>query len=93
MYANLARQVREHTVERARRARRQVLLLTPLIAAVVSAYSHRKELFGVDLPVRIVAVIAGTVLLSARPFRGARRPAAGVARGARGAGSATLMWT
>ena len=37
MYANLARQVREHTVERARRARWHVLLVAPLIAAVVVA--------------------------------------------------------
>jgi hypothetical protein len=62
VYANLARQVREHTVERARRARWQVLLVAPLIAGVVIAYSHREELFGVDLPVRIVAVIALVIL-------------------------------
>ena len=62
MYANLARQVREHTVERARRGRWQVLLVAPLIAGVVIGYAHREELFGLDLPVRVVAVIALVIL-------------------------------
>jgi small conductance mechanosensitive channel len=57
-----ARHVRNRAVERARRARWQVLLVAPLIAGVVFAYANRKDLFGVDLPVKIAAVIALLVL-------------------------------
>jgi small conductance mechanosensitive channel len=54
----IARQLRMQAVRRARRARWEALILTPLLVAVMWAYSHRKELFGVDLPVRIASVIA-----------------------------------
>jgi small conductance mechanosensitive channel len=57
-----ARHVSSRAVERARRARRQVLLVAPLIAGVVFVYANRRELFGVDLPVKIAAVIAFVVL-------------------------------
>jgi small-conductance mechanosensitive channel len=57
-----ARHVRNRAVERARRARWQILLVAPLIAGVVFAYANRKELFGVDVPVKIAAVIALVVL-------------------------------
>jgi small-conductance mechanosensitive channel len=46
----------------ARRARAHLALLLPLITAVVVAYSHRAELFGADLPVRIGCVIALVIL-------------------------------
>jgi small conductance mechanosensitive channel len=62
MYARVARQVREHAAERAKRARTHVALLLPLITAVVLAYSHRAELFGADLPVRIGCVVALVIL-------------------------------
>jgi small conductance mechanosensitive channel len=62
MYARVARQVREHAAARAKRARTHVALLLPLITAVVLAYSHRAELFGADLPVRIGCVIALVIL-------------------------------
>jgi small conductance mechanosensitive channel len=62
MYARVARQVREHAAERAIRARTHVALLLPLITAVVLAYSHRAELFGADLPVRIGCVVALVIL-------------------------------
>ena len=62
MYARVARQVREHAAERAKRARTHVALLLPLIAAVVLAYSNRAELFGADLPVRIGCVVALVIL-------------------------------
>jgi small conductance mechanosensitive channel len=62
MYARVARQVREHAAERARRARTHVALLLPLITAVILAYSHRAELFGADLPVRIGCVVALVIL-------------------------------
>jgi small conductance mechanosensitive channel len=49
-------------VERARRARLLVLLILPLVAGVIIAYNRREDLFGVDLPVRIAAVIAMVIL-------------------------------
>jgi small conductance mechanosensitive channel len=62
MYARVAKQVREHASRRAKRARAQVVLLLPLIAAVVLAYSYRRELFGLDVPVRIACVLALVIL-------------------------------
>jgi small conductance mechanosensitive channel len=62
MYARVARQLREHAAARARRARTQILLLLPLIAGVVFAYSHRRTLFGMDLPVRVASVLALMIL-------------------------------
>jgi small conductance mechanosensitive channel len=59
---SLARHVRQGAVARARKARWQVLAVIPLIAGVVLAYSHRVELFGVDTPVRIGAVVSLVVL-------------------------------
>ena len=46
MYARVAKQLREHASARAKRARTQIVVLVPLIAAVVFAYSHRRALFG-----------------------------------------------
>jgi small-conductance mechanosensitive channel len=62
MYADRVRQMRKTAAERARRARRQVLLLLPLIAAVVYAYFNRRQIFGLDVEVRIGAVIALVIL-------------------------------
>ena len=58
----IARQLRVQAVQKARLARWQALVLLPALVAVVWAYDHRKELFGVDLPVRIGAAIAVVVL-------------------------------
>jgi small conductance mechanosensitive channel len=58
----MAQHVRERAVRRAKRARAQTVVLIPLIAAVVVAYSYRDRLFGADVPVRIVAVIALVIL-------------------------------
>ncbi len=41
-----------------RRARLELLLLVPALVAIVFAYVHREEVFGVDLPVRILAALA-----------------------------------
>jgi len=62
MYARVAKQLREHAAHRARRARTQILLIVPLIAGVVFAYSHRRELFGLDVPVRVACVVALLIL-------------------------------
>jgi small conductance mechanosensitive channel len=57
-----ARQLTLGTIQRAREARRQLLLLVPLTAAVLVAYAQRQELFGVDTPVRIAAALLLVVL-------------------------------
>lgn len=48
--------------QRARRARRQVVLLLPLIVAVILANRYRRDLFGLDVEVRIGAVVALVIL-------------------------------
>ena len=62
MYARVAKQLREHAAQRARRARAQTLVLIPLIVGVVIAYSHRRALFGLDTPVRVACVLALVLL-------------------------------
>jgi small-conductance mechanosensitive channel len=44
--------------ERARRARREVVVIGPLLAGVLLAYRYRIQLFGADQPVRILCAIA-----------------------------------
>src|SRR5687767_101998 len=46
----------------ARSARRELLLLVPLIALVTFAYMKRRELFGLDVPVRVGAALVMLVL-------------------------------
>ena len=60
-----------------RRARREAVVIAPLIAAVLVAYSYRDELFGNDIVVRIAAVLILVVLgwLFARAIGRALRPA------------------
>jgi len=53
--AGLARKLSPRAV---RRARLQLLLLVPLLAAIIVAYLYREDIFGVDLPVRILAAVA-----------------------------------
>jgi small conductance mechanosensitive channel len=62
MYGRVARQVRERASRQARRARTQVLLLVPAIVALALAYTHRRALFGVDVPVRVACVVAVVIL-------------------------------
>jgi small conductance mechanosensitive channel len=58
----IARQLRVQAVQRARRARFEAIIITPLLVGVIWAYSHRRELFGVDLPVRIASAIVLVIL-------------------------------
>jgi small-conductance mechanosensitive channel len=53
--AGLARQLSARAVKR---ARIQTLVLLPMIAGVLVLYSYRRQLFGVDEPVRIATVFA-----------------------------------
>jgi small conductance mechanosensitive channel len=62
MYSTLVRNLRERAARRAKPARRQALLLLPLIAAVVLAYNYRTELFGIDKPIRFLSVLAFVIL-------------------------------
>jgi small-conductance mechanosensitive channel len=62
------RRVSEEAVKRGRRARREAILLLPLVAALLLVWNYREELFGADLPIRIAAA----VLLAAVGWRFAR---------------------
>jgi small conductance mechanosensitive channel len=53
--AGLARQLSSRAVKR---ARIQTLVLMPMIAGVLILYANRKQIFGVDEPVRIATVAA-----------------------------------
>src|SRR4051794_25200026 len=44
--------------ENAAKARREVLILTPLVVAVILAYRYREAIFGADEPVRVACAIA-----------------------------------
>jgi small conductance mechanosensitive channel len=57
-----ARQLTLQTVQHAKRAQRELLLLLPLTALVIVAYFERVTLFGVDAPVRIAAAAAFVIL-------------------------------
>jgi small conductance mechanosensitive channel len=57
-----ARQLTLQTVQHARRARRELLLLIPLTAVVLLAYTYRQQLFGLDAPVRIAAAVLFVIL-------------------------------
>jgi small conductance mechanosensitive channel len=51
----LARYLRDRAVKR---ARIETLVLLPVIAAILVIYAYRKQLFGVDEPVRFATVVA-----------------------------------
>jgi small conductance mechanosensitive channel len=62
MPSTLVTNLRERAARRAKPARRQVLLLLPLLTAVVLAYNYRADLFGIDKPIRFLSVIAFVIL-------------------------------
>ena|SRR5215208_41145 len=64
--------LRSRATEAARRGRRQLALLLPLLAGVLVAYGSRQELLGVDQPARI-AVAAILILLGAAVARNVGR--------------------
>src|SRR4051794_39520924 len=66
--------LRAPALEAARRSRRQLLILAPLIAAIVLAYAFRKELFGADEPVRLATAGALIVLGRGLPPHPGRPP-------------------
>jgi small-conductance mechanosensitive channel len=52
-----ARALTLQAVLRAKRARRELALLVPLIVGVLLAYRYREQLFGVDTPVRAAVAV------------------------------------
>jgi small-conductance mechanosensitive channel len=54
--------LRAQALEAGRRARRELLVLVPLLILVVLAYSFRREVFGVDRPVRLATAGAFVVI-------------------------------
>jgi small-conductance mechanosensitive channel len=50
------------TATKARRAKRELFIVVPLLAMTLYAYIRREELFGVDTPVRVGAAIVMVVL-------------------------------
>ena len=57
-----ARSLRLQTAQKASRAKRELVVVIPLLAMTVYAYARREELFGVDTPVRVGAAIVMVVL-------------------------------
>src|SRR4051795_1176783 len=62
MPAHRARTITLHTIQRARQARRELMLIVPLTALTILAFVMREQLFGVDTPARLVAAIVLVVL-------------------------------
>jgi small-conductance mechanosensitive channel len=58
----LARRLTEQAAKRAARARREAIVLLPLVASIVVLWRFREDLFGTDVPVRIAAAIALAVI-------------------------------
>ena len=58
----LARLVTTEAARRARKARREALLLLPVVVGLILLWNYREELFGTDVPVRIAtALLLATV--------------------------------
>jgi small conductance mechanosensitive channel len=50
------------TAQHARHAKRELIVLVPLLAVTLYFYTRREQLFGVDTPVRVAAAIVMVVL-------------------------------
>jgi small conductance mechanosensitive channel len=53
----LSRVVTAEAARRARKARREALLLLPVVVGVILLWNYRQELFGTDVPIRIAAAL------------------------------------
>ncbi|KKL07625.1 hypothetical protein LCGC14_2584130, partial [marine sediment metagenome] len=58
----IAKRLTEQATRRARRARREAIVLLPLVAAILLMWHYHEDLFGSDVPVRIAAAVALTVV-------------------------------
>ena len=54
----LARLMTAEAARRARKARREALLLLPVVAGLIVLWVYREELFGTDVPIRIATALA-----------------------------------
>lgn len=52
-----ARSLTLQTAHRARQAKRELLVLLPLVGVTIAAYVERERIFGVDTPVRVAAAV------------------------------------
>jgi small conductance mechanosensitive channel len=57
-----ARSLTLQTAQHARRAKRELIVVVPLLAMTLYAYLRREQLFGVDTPVRVGAAVLMVVL-------------------------------
>jgi small-conductance mechanosensitive channel len=57
-----ARALTLQTAQTARRAKRELALIVPLLAGTIFAYARREQLFGLDTPVRVAAAVVMVVL-------------------------------
>jgi small-conductance mechanosensitive channel len=57
-----ARSLTVQTAQRARSAKRELLVIVPLLVMTLYAYVRREQLFGVDTPVRVGAAVVMVVL-------------------------------
>jgi small conductance mechanosensitive channel len=57
-----ARSLTLQTAQHARRAKRELIVLIPLLAVTLYCYLRRRELFGADTPVRVAAAMVMVVL-------------------------------
>jgi small conductance mechanosensitive channel len=60
--AGLAAQLRQEAAERAKAARRQLLILVPLLVGVIVLYAYRDEIKGYSIHIRIAAVALVLIL-------------------------------
>jgi len=60
--ATRARSLTIQTAQKAKKAKLELLAITPLLAVTVYAYVKREELFGADTPVRVGAAVAMVAL-------------------------------
>jgi len=60
--ATRARSLTIQTAQKAKKAKLELLVITPLLAITVYAYVKREELFGADTPVRVGAAVAMVAL-------------------------------
>jgi small conductance mechanosensitive channel len=57
-----ARTLTIHSAQRAKRAKRELLVLVPLLGLTIIAYVDRERLFGLDTPVRVGAAVVMLML-------------------------------
>jgi hypothetical protein len=57
-----ARALTLQAAHRASQARRELAIVVPLFAGVLLAYVYREEVFGLDLPVRVIAALVLIIL-------------------------------